>query len=166
MPASAGDSRLPARREFTLNRLLPASRPVVFRAFVEPERMKQWWAPRGFHVLSCALDLREGGAWRMRIRSDETGAIQTEVGTYREIRSPERLAFTHAWVRTNGTLTPTTLVTVKFTEHDGMTEVAFTQSDFHSPDFCRSHEEGWSQSLEKLTQYVPHLRDGTTEERS
>ena len=101
MPASAGDSRLPARREFTLNRLLPASRPMFFRAFVAPECMKQWWAPRGFHVLSCALDLREGGAWRMRIRSDETGAIQTEVGTCREI----------------------------------------------------SH-------------YVPHLRDGTTEERS
>ncbi len=83
MPASAGDSRLPARREFTLNRLLPASRPMVFRAFVEPERMKQWWAPRGFHVLSCALDLREGGAWLMR--SDETGASRTEVGACREI---------------------------------------------------------------------------------
>jgi hypothetical protein len=122
MPASAGDTRLAARREFTLNCLLPESRPVVFRAFVEPERMKQWWAPRGFHVLSCALDLREDGAWRMRIRSDDTDAIQTEV--------------------------------------------ASAQSDFHSPDFCRSHEEGWSPPLEKLTHYVPRIRGGATEERS
>ena len=72
--------------------------------------------PRGFTMLSCALDLREGGAWRMRISSDETVAIQTEVGVYREIREPERLSFTHASVRANGTLTPTTLVTVRFTE--------------------------------------------------
>lgn len=157
MPASANRSSLPARREFTLNRVLQAPRALVFRAFIEPERMKLWWAPRGFHILSCALDLREGGAWRMRIRSDETGAIQTEVGTYREISEPERLVFTHSWVRGNGTVTPTTVVTVTFAEHDGSTKVAFTQSDFHSPEFCRSHEEGWSQSLEKLTDYAPRM---------
>ncbi len=157
MPASASESTLPARREFTLNRVLQAPRALVFRAFIEPERMKLWWAPRGFRMLSCALDLREGGAWRMRIQSDETGAIQTEVGTYREISEPDRLVFTHSWVRSNGTLTPTTLVTVTFTEHDGCTEVAFTQSDFHSPEFCRSHEEGWSQSLEQLTDYAPRM---------
>lgn len=157
MPASAADSRLPARREFTLNRVLPASRALVFRAFVEPERMKQWWAPRGFQILSCALDLREGGAWRMRICSEETGAIQTEVGTYREIAEPERLIFTHAWVRRDGSLTPATLVTVTFAEHGDGTEVAFTQSDFHSQEFCQSHEEGWSSSLDQLGEYAPRL---------
>lgn len=157
MPASASELSLPARREFTLNRVLLAPRALVFRAFIEPERMKLWWAPRGFRMLSCALDLREGGAWRMRIQSDETGAIQTEVGTYREISEPDRLVFTHSWVRSNGTLTPTTVVTVTFAERDGRTEVAFTQSDFHSPEFCQSHEEGWSQSLEQLTEYAPRM---------
>ena len=56
------------------------------------------------------------GAWRMRIKSDETGAIQTEVGVYREIREPELLSFTPAWVRSNGTLTHPTLVTATFSE--------------------------------------------------
>lgn len=157
MSARASESTFPARRAFTLNRVLAAPRDVVFRAFVEPERMKLWWAPRGFRMLSCALDLREGGAWRMRIKSDETGAVQTEVGTYREIREPERLVFTHAWLRTNGTLTPPTLVTVTFAERRGQTEVSFMQSDFHSQEFCRSHEDGWSSSLEQLTEYAPRM---------
>lgn len=157
MSARASESTFPARRSFTLNRVLAAPRDVVFRAFVEPERMKLWWAPRGFRMLSCALDLREGGAWRMRIKSDETGAVQTEVGTYREIREPERLVFTHAWLRTNGTLTPPTLVTVTFAERRGQTEVSFMQSDFHSQEFCRSHEDGWSSSLEQLTEYAPRM---------
>lgn len=157
MPARASESSFPARREFTLNRVLAAPRALVFRAFIEPERMKQWWAPPGFHILSCALDLREGGAWRMRIQSDETGAIQTEVGSYREISEPERLVFTHAWVRRDGSLTPTTVVTVTFAERGEGTEVRFTQSDFHSPEFCRSHEEGWNSSLEQLTKYAPRL---------
>lgn len=154
MPARAGETSLALRREFTLNRILQAPRTLVFRAFVEPKRMKLWWAPRGFSMLSCALDLREGGAWRMRIRSDETGAVQTEVGTYREISEPERLVFTHSWVRANGTLTPTTLVTVTFTERAGRTEVSFTQADFHSDEFCRSHEEGWASSFSQLTENI------------
>jgi uncharacterized protein YndB with AHSA1/START domain len=157
MAARASDSAIPLRREFTLNRVLRAPRALVFRAFIEPERMKMWWAPRGFRILSCALDLRQGGAWRMRIQSEATGAVQTEIGTYREISEPERLVFTHAWVRSDGTLTPPTLVTVDFTERDGRTEVSFTQSNFVSDDFCKSHEDGWTSSLEQLIEYAPRM---------
>jgi uncharacterized protein YndB with AHSA1/START domain len=158
MGAKASEAAPAALRDFTLVRTFEAPRRLVFAAFVEPERMKHWWAPQGFSMLSCALDLREGGAWRMRIRSQETGAVHTEVGVYREISPPDRLVFTHAWLRGNGTLTPTTLVTVSFRERDGRTEVRFHQRDFATPQACRSHEAGWSSSLELLTQYV----DGRT----
>jgi len=151
--ANADDTLQTAVRDFTLTRRFNAPRLAVFRAFVEPEHMQNWWAPSGFTMLSCALDLREGGAWHMRIKSDETGAIQTEVGVYREIREPERLSFTHAWVRANGTLTPTTLVTVRFTERRDGTEVSFHQEDFATVAACRSHADGWSSSLAKLTAY-------------
>jgi uncharacterized protein YndB with AHSA1/START domain len=155
MAANASDAPgIVVPRDFTLRRTFNAPRDLVFRAFIEPERMKHWWAPRGFSMLSCALDLREGGAWRMRIRSDDTGAVQTEVGVYREIRAPERLVFTHAWVRANGSLTPTTLVTVRFTERGGRTEVSFRQEDFRSAAACLSHEQGWSSSLGLLTEYI------------
>ena len=98
----------------------------------------------------------------MPARADESTfparhEFQTEVGTFREIREPERLVFIRAWVRATGTSTPTTLVTVTFAGHDAGTEVAFTQSDFHSAEFSRSHAEGWSQALDQLTQYVPRL---------
>ena len=153
MHANANDAVRLGTRDFTLTRLLSAPRALVFRAFTEPERMKHWWAPRGFTMLSCSLDLREGGAWRMRIKSDETGAIQTEVGVYREIREPERLSFTHAWVRANGTLTPTTLVTVRFIAQRDGTAVSFHQEDFATAAACQSHADGWSTSLDKLTAY-------------
>jgi uncharacterized protein YndB with AHSA1/START domain len=152
MVAKANEA-LQAARAFTLTRLLKAPRKLVFRAFIEPDQMRHWWVPSGFTMLSCKLDLREGGAWRMRIKSDETGAIQTEVGVYREIREPERLSFTHAWVRANGTLTPTTLVTVRFIARRDGTEVSFHQEDFATAAACQSHADGWSTSLDKLTAY-------------
>ena len=154
MPARAGDAFPLAARDFTLTRLLAAPRALVFRSFVEPERMRQWWVPRGFTMVSCKLDLREGGAWRMTIRDDDTGSLQTEVGVYREIRAPERLAFTHAWVRANGTLTQQTLVTATFSEQGSRTQVTFRQEDFATAAACQSHEEGWGVSLDQLVDYV------------
>lgn len=154
MPARAGDALPLAARDFTLTRLLAAPRDLVFRSFVEPERMRQWWVPRGFTMMSCKLDLREGGAWRMTIRDDDTGSLQTEVGVYREIRAPERLAFTHAWVRANGTLTQQTLVTATFSEQGARTRVTFRQEDFATAAACQSHEEGWGVSLDQLVGYV------------
>jgi uncharacterized protein YndB with AHSA1/START domain len=145
---------LQAARAFTLTRLLSAPSRLVFRAFIEPDRMRHWWVPSGFTMLSCKLDLREGGAWRMTIRSDETGAVQKEVGVYREIREPERLAFTHAWLRADGSLTPTTLVTVTFTERADKTEVRFRQEDFATAAACLSHEQGWGVSLDQLVGYM------------
>jgi uncharacterized protein YndB with AHSA1/START domain len=158
MAAKASDARLADARDFTLVRSFAAPRELVFAAFIEPEHMQHWWAPRGFSMLSCALDLRAGGAWRMRIRSDESGAVQTEVGVYKEILPPERLVFTQAWVRGNGTLTPTTLVTVLFNERDGRTVVSFHQEAFGSSEACRSHEAGWSSSLELLTEHIDGRR--------
>ena len=156
MAAKASDARRTEVRDFTLKRVLGAPRELVFRAFVEPDRMRHWWVPRGFTMLSCKLDLREGGAWRMTIRADDTGTVQTEVGVYREIREPERLAFTHAWVRADGSLTQTTLVTVRFTEREQgkRTEVSFRQEDFATAAFCQSHEEGWGISLDQLAGYM------------
>ena len=153
MAARAGDVQLADVRDFALTRVVAAPRDLVFRSFVEPARMKYWWAPRGFTMLSCALDLREGGAWRMRIRSDESGAVQTELGVYREIRAPERLVFTHAWLRANGGMTHPTLVTVRFIERGEATEVGFQQEDFATARSCLSHEAGWTSSLELLTEY-------------
>lgn len=154
MVAKTSDAARLAARDFTLTRLLAAPRDLVFRSFVEPDRMRHWWVPRGFTMLSCKLDLREGGAWRMSIRADDTGSVQTEVGVYREIRQPERLAFTHAWVRANGTLTHPTLVTVTFIEQGARTQVAFRQEDFGTATACQSHEEGWGVSLDQLIGYV------------
>jgi uncharacterized protein YndB with AHSA1/START domain len=153
MVAKANEA-LQAARAFTLTRLLKAPRKLVFRAFIEPDQMRHWWVPSGFTMLSCKLDLREGGAWRMTIRSDETGAVQKEVGVYREIREPERLAFTHAWLRADGSLTPTTLVTVTFIERADKTEVRFRQEDFATSAACLSHEQGWGVSLDQLVGYM------------
>jgi uncharacterized protein YndB with AHSA1/START domain len=154
MTGRESNASLHEPRDFTLTRIVNAPRERVFRAFIEPAHMQQWWAPRGYRMLSCALNLHEGGTWRMRIQSEETGEILSEAGVYRTIRAPECLSFTHSWVRLDGTLTHATLVTVDFADRRGKTEISFHQTDFPSTAACRSHEEGWGSSLELLGEYI------------
>jgi uncharacterized protein YndB with AHSA1/START domain len=59
------------RRELVITRILEAPRALVFKAWTEPERLAQWWGPRGFSLPACQLDLRPGGAYRFHMRSPE-----------------------------------------------------------------------------------------------
>src|SRR5437773_9992095 len=59
------------QRELVLTRVFDAPREVVFRAWTDPERLAQWWGPRGFTNPRCEWDARPGGA----IRVDMTGPM-------------------------------------------------------------------------------------------
>ena len=47
--------------EITLSRVFPAPRELVFRAWVEPMLVAQWWGPKGYTVPVCDLDPRPQG---------------------------------------------------------------------------------------------------------
>jgi uncharacterized protein YndB with AHSA1/START domain len=106
--------------ELSITRLFDAPRSLVFRMWVDPKHVVRWWGPGRFTTLSCTMDVRPGGAWRVRSRSPE-GVDHTEQGVYREIVEPERLVFTHAWEDAAGTRSPETLVTVTFIDEHGKT---------------------------------------------
>ena len=142
-------------RELVITRVFDAPRSLVFKAWTEPERIKQWWGPRGFITLSCEMDLRPGGTWRTRSRSPE-GTEHAEHGVFREIVEPERLIFTQAWEDAEGKPKHETLVTVTFTEQSGKTVLTFHQGVFESVTSCDEHRQGWSSVFELLTEYLPN----------
>ena len=44
-------------REVTLTRLIDAPRALVWAAWIEPERMAQWWGPHHFTNPVCEMDV-------------------------------------------------------------------------------------------------------------
>ena len=140
-------------RELVITRVFDAPRALVFKAWTEPERIKQWWGPRGFTTLSCEMDLRPGGAWRTRSRSPE-GTEHAEHGVFREIVEPERIVFTQAWEDAEGKPKHETLVTVTFADHDGKTLLTFHQGVFESITSRNEHGGGWSSAFELLVEYL------------
>jgi uncharacterized protein YndB with AHSA1/START domain len=60
--------------EFGISRLYDAPRDLVWRCFTDPERMKQWWGPKGFTVIASKKDLRVGGTYHYGMKAPD-GAV-------------------------------------------------------------------------------------------
>jgi uncharacterized protein YndB with AHSA1/START domain len=53
--------------DLVLERTLDAPIDLVWKAYTDPEHLKQWFAPRPYEITECELDLRPGGIFRIRM---------------------------------------------------------------------------------------------------
>ena len=154
MAARAAVATKPAGPDLRITRTFDAPRRLVFEAWTEPERLAQWWGPRGFTLASCKIDLRPGGAYRFQMRGSE-GDDHWSQGIFREIVALERLVMAGSWTDAEGNPTgPETLVTVTFEDHNGKTKLTLRQVGFESPTSRDAHRGGWTSSLERLADYL------------
>ena len=139
-------------QDLTITRTIRAPRQKVFDAFVQPELVRRWFGPRGFTITHAELDARVGGRYRITMLP-RMGESNTVTGVYREVRAPERLAFTWKWEGGMNEL-PETLVTVSFSErqaeHGIETQVSLVHSGFPSAQARDGHMSGWNSTLNDL----------------
>ncbi len=144
----------PLERELTLTRVFDAPRELVFKAWTEPEHLKQWWGPRGFTTPACEVDLRVGGTWKIVMRFPDGVHEHTMQAVYREIVPPERLSFTNIALDKNGTRLLEGITSVTFEELGGKTKLTLythmTGLVSYADRMLEGMEPGWSQSLERL----------------
>ena len=77
-------------KDLNLTRRVEAPREKVWEAFTRPEHLMRWWAPGGFTMPTCELDLRPGGAWNYSFRSPE-GWEHSCRAVFQEVVPPEKL---------------------------------------------------------------------------
>jgi uncharacterized protein YndB with AHSA1/START domain len=139
--------KLAQKPSLTLTRRYAAAPEKVWRAWTDPQALRQWWAP----VSAAELDLRVGG--RFRIVFGGTDGKENEcAGVYREIVPNRKLAFTWRWPRT--TPERISLVTLNFTEIGHETELVLRHEDFFDEKARDGHKQGWTVSLDKLTAFL------------
>jgi uncharacterized protein YndB with AHSA1/START domain len=143
--------------QLKLERLIKAPRERVFKAWTDPEQIKQWFVPCGktgeVTTPSAKSDPRVGGKYRIQTRKAD-GEYFTAAGTYREVKPPERLVFTWGWEKDGsgpdyGELEPDeTLVTIEFLERGTDTLLIFTHERFATAESRDRHLEGWTRILD------------------
>ena len=151
-----------AERRLVLERSYDAPRDLVFAAWTEPERMKQWWGPRGWTIPFSEADLRPGGAFRYAMRSPE-GDEHIVEGTISEIDPPARIV-TLSELGGDGNHPPVRVVTiVTFEEQDGGTLVTVDTTATATADTIDAATEGmeqhWGEHLDRLRQHLAGNRE-------
>jgi uncharacterized protein YndB with AHSA1/START domain len=86
-----------AEHELVLTRLIDAPREKLYRAWTDPELLKQWFAPLPYTTPFAELDVRAGGANIVTMRGPD-GQDMPNRGVYLEVVENERLVFTDAYV--------------------------------------------------------------------
>jgi uncharacterized protein YndB with AHSA1/START domain len=151
MAARAADATLHLTRTF------PAPREEVFRAWTEPELIKQWFGARhGRPASDVELDLRVGGSYRITMDPLFHRMIHA-VGEFLEVEPPERLVYTFRWegMRLDfGDM----LVTVEFRDLGDATELALTHDRLGGVAARAFHRFGWTGSLHRLARLVKPVR--------
>ncbi len=149
----------PSDREIVMTRVFDAPRELVFEAHASCEHMSRWWGPRKYEVVSCEIDFRPSGAWRIVHRGAE-GEIPGFRGEYLEIVRPERFVWTFEWEGMPGHVGPETYT---FEERDGLTTLT-TTSVFGSIEerdgvLGSGMESGAQESWERLDEYLEVLKE-------
>jgi uncharacterized protein YndB with AHSA1/START domain len=145
-----------------LTRVFDAPREMVFRAWTDASQFQQWFgaaACDGAALRTVKADARIGGKYRLQVRKND-GEFFTTVGTYREVKPPEKLVFTWAFEKDGSgdefgeVEPPEMLVTIEFRARGKQTELVLTHEKFASVESRDRHNEGWNRCLDSLGKFV------------
>ncbi|MBB3461310.1 SRPBCC family protein [Rhizobium sp. BK377] len=105
-----------SERELVVVRTFNGPVHIVFEAWTKPELFMRWWAPKsiGVPILSCSMDVRVGGGYRIAFGHDASSAMEF-FGKYLEVIPNARLVWT------NEESDDAAITTVTFEEKGGKT---------------------------------------------
>ena len=107
-----------SERELVVTRTVNGPAHLVFEAWTKAELFRRWWVPKSFGLtlLSCEMDVRVGGQYRLVFRHEDS--TMEFFGTYLEVTPNSRLVWTNEEGDDGKTIT-----TVTFEETAGKTRL-------------------------------------------
>jgi uncharacterized protein YndB with AHSA1/START domain len=99
-----------SERELVVTRIINAPPRIVFEAWTKAELFQRWWVPKSFGLtlLSCELDVRVGGVYRLVFRHPDSPEPMAFHGRYLEVVAPSRLVWTNEEAGDKGQVTTVT----------------------------------------------------------
>lgn len=149
--------------DLVISRVLRAPRAALWRAWTEPDLLKQWWCPRPWTTEVRAFELQPGGAFHTFMQGPD-GGTSDNPGCFLDVVPQSRLVFTSmltgGWRPAKPWLGFTAIITMA-DEGDGSRYIARVM---HPDDATRDqHEkmgffEGWDTVITQLDDFACTLR--------
>lgn len=147
-------------------RVFDATPEQVWQAWTESENVKRWWGPTGFTAPVAEMDVREGAASRVVMRSPD-GHDMFNTWTYHKVIPLQRLEFTMGFANPDwSATTPAQLGlppdipaevqhVVTVTPTGSKTELVVTEYGYSSPQTAEISKLGLEQCLDKMAELWP-----------
>jgi uncharacterized protein YndB with AHSA1/START domain len=144
--------------ELRIQRTIPAERDRVYRAWLDPELLRQWLAPGEMTVTRVEADARVGGVyriWQAGPEGDDVGGFEWEL---LDLVPEERIVFLWRFVGPDRVADPAhdSRLTVTLREAaGGATELTLVHDRLDAfraamPDVAELVGPGWGMALDKL----------------
>lgn len=148
-------------KEVELERTYDASPETVWKAWTDPEMLKQWWGPNNVTIPECEVDLRVGGRFYIVMEAGEAmgpykGTKWPMLAKFTAIEQNAKLSYAaKAWTegqKEETTIDQTTELTLA--EEDGKTKIkikAVIHKNAPGAEMAvQGMKAGFTQQLEKL----------------
>jgi uncharacterized protein YndB with AHSA1/START domain len=149
-----------------ITRVFDAPREAVWKAWTDPESVKQWWGPRDYTCPAAKIDLRVGGKILNAMKGPD-GKVIWGGGNFTEITKPSRLSYTDSFTDEQGNVVDPKVydmpadfarelyVTVTFEEQGpDKTKMTLVHKPFPNKSIADDCVGGWSQSFDKLEELL------------
>lgn len=156
-PAKNGTSvERKSERELVVTRTVNGPVHLVFEAWTKAELFRRWWVPKsyGLTLLSCEMDVRVGGQYRLVFRHE--GSTMEFFGTYLEVTPNSRLV----WTNEEGE-SGTTVTTVTFQENAFKTLLVVHDLYPSKEAFDSGSANAMPEALDQLDELLVSLRSGS-----
>jgi uncharacterized protein YndB with AHSA1/START domain len=147
-----------SERELVVTRTVNGPARIVFEAWTTPDLFKRWWAPKSFGVtmLSCEMDIRTGGTYRLMMGHPSSERPMAFFGRYIEVTPHSRLVWTNDEGDGDGAVT-----TVTFEERGGETVVVvhdlYPSKEALDDAIASGSTGGFSEQFEQLDELLVTL---------
>jgi uncharacterized protein YndB with AHSA1/START domain len=150
------------KKELIMTREFGAPSKLVFKAWTDPELVKQWWGPKGVFIPVCEMDAKPGGLINIVMEAGEElgelkGTQWPMEGKFLEVDEPKKFVFNSNAID-KGKAVLETQTTVTFNEKNGkvimQVYVVVTKALPGSESAIAGMEGGWNQQLDKLVNFT------------
>jgi uncharacterized protein YndB with AHSA1/START domain len=81
--------------DLSIERTLDAPRHLVWKAYTDPDLLREWWCPRPYETPECEMEVRPGGRFYTRMTGPD-GFDEAYTGCFLEVVEGERIVWTSA----------------------------------------------------------------------
>jgi uncharacterized protein YndB with AHSA1/START domain len=144
----------PGTQEIVITRSFDAPRELVFKAYVDPDAVPQWWGLDSTETIVDQLEARPGGRWRY-VEREGDGNEYGFHGVFHDLQAPERLVYTFEFEGMPGHVL---LETIVLEDQDGrtlLTDTSVFQSVGDRDGMLQAGmESGAAESYDRLDRYL------------